>query len=228
MHVASNPHAPPLRFSCAFPPPTFLGFRDPDGSTFSVPPRFAASGLDPLRHPGVLAAMSSTPPLASPLLKSGMHVASSPHDPRFQNPCALFPIFMLRDILRPPQRTAVVYSPNMAAENPNKKRKATLDAILSTVERGFADLEGKMERGFAAVAEDITDIKSKMATKDDIANLGGQLTSVERELKSIRRDLDDLREKVENVSGFQKEIDHALERIAAIEKHLGINKKIAA
>jgi hypothetical protein len=36
-------------------------------------------------------------------------------------------------------------------------------------------------------------------TKDDIANLGGQLTSVERELKSIRRDLDDLREKVENV-----------------------------
>ena len=47
-------------------------------------------------------------------------------------------------------------------------------------------------------------------------------------LKSIRRDLDDLREKVENVSGFQKEIDHALERIAAIEKHLGLDKKIAA
>jgi predicted nucleic acid-binding Zn-ribbon protein len=73
-----------------------------------------------------------------------------------------------------------------------------------------------------------SDIKSKMATKDDIANLGGQLTSVERELKSIRRDLDDLREKVENVSGFQKEIDHALERIAAIEKHLGLDKKITA
>jgi predicted nucleic acid-binding Zn-ribbon protein len=116
----------------------------------------------------------------------------------------------------------------MAAKNPTKKRKATLDNVLSTVERGFADLDGKMERGFAAVAEDITDIKSKMATKDDIANLGGQLTSVERELKSIRRDLDDPREKVENVSGFQKEIDHALERIAAIEKHLGLDKKIAA
>jgi hypothetical protein len=52
-----------------------------------------------------------------------------------------------------------------------------------------------------------------MATKEDIANLGGQLRGIERELKSIRRDLDDLREKVENVSGFQKEIDHALERI---------------
>jgi hypothetical protein len=67
-----------------------------------------------------------------------------------------------------------------------------------------------------------------MATKEDIANLAGQLTSIERELKSIRRDLDDLREKVENVSGFQKEIDHALERIAAIEKHLGIDKNFAA
>jgi septation ring formation regulator EzrA len=67
-----------------------------------------------------------------------------------------------------------------------------------------------------------------MATKEDIANLGRQLTSIERELKSIRRDLDDLGEKVENVSGFQKEIDHALERIAAIEKHLGIEKKYAA
>ena len=127
-----------------------------------------------------------------------------------------------------PPTTAMLYSPHMAAKNRTKKPKATLDSVLSTVERGFADLEGKMERGFAAVAEDITDIKSKMATKDDIANLGGQLTSVERKLKSIRRDLDDLREKVENVSGFQKEIDHALERIAAIEKHLGLDKKIAA
>jgi predicted nucleic acid-binding Zn-ribbon protein len=79
-----------------------------------------------------------------------------------------------------------------------------------------------------ATKEDIVDLRKTMATKDDIANLGGQLTSVERELKSIRRDLDDLREKVENVSGFQKEIDHALERIAAIEKHLGLDKKIAA
>jgi predicted nucleic acid-binding Zn-ribbon protein len=67
-----------------------------------------------------------------------------------------------------------------------------------------------------------------MATTNDIATLAGQLTHIERELNAIRRDLDDLRKKVENVIGFQKEIDHALERIAAIEKHLGINKKIAA
>jgi hypothetical protein len=34
--------------------------------------------------------------------------------------------------------------------------------------------------------------------------------------------------KVDNIGGLPKETDHALERIAAIERHLGINKKIAA
>jgi hypothetical protein len=60
------------------------------------------------------------------------------------------------------------------------------------------------------------------------AALAGQLTSTEGELKAIRRELNDLSKKVENISGFWKEIDHALGRIAAIEKHLGIDKKIAA
>jgi predicted component of type VI protein secretion system len=67
-----------------------------------------------------------------------------------------------------------------------------------------------------------------MATKDDFAGMSEQIAGIERELKAIRRDLDDLRAKVENVTGFQKEIDHALERIAAIEKHLGLDKKTAA
>jgi hypothetical protein len=35
-------------------------------------------------------------------------------------------------------------------------------------------------------------------------------------------------DKVENIGGYRKEIDHALERIAAIERHLGIERKIAA
>jgi hypothetical protein len=126
----------------------------------------------------------------------------------------------------------------MATKKPTKKTKASLATVLSTVKRGFADLEGKMVRGFAAVADDIAEIKSTMATKGDIADMAtkadvraivrDELAPIRSELKSIRHDLDDLREKVENVIGFQKEIDHALERIAAIEKHLGINKKIAA
>ena len=72
------------------------------------------------------------------------------------------------------------------------------------------------------------DVVEHTATRDDVrAIVRDELAPIRSELKSIRRDLDDLREKVENVIG-QKEIDHALERIAAIERHLGINKKIAA
>jgi len=86
------------------------------------------------------------------------------------------------------------------------------------------------------LGEMLTHIVDHMATKEDVRAIvreelepvEARLTSIESELRSIRRDLIDLREKVENVIGFQKEIDHALERIAAIEKHLGINKKIAA
>jgi len=54
------------------------------------------------------------------------------------------------------------------------------------------------------------------------------IASIRSELRSIRGDLDDLMEQFENVPGYRKEIDHALERIGAIEKHLGLDKKIAA
>ena len=89
------------------------------------------------------------------------------------------------------------------------------------------------------IGETLGYIVEHMATKDDLAarksrlgrrieKLAEQVASMERELKTIRRDLNDLIEKFENVSGYRKEIDHALERIAAIEKHLGLHKKIAA
>lgn len=85
------------------------------------------------------------------------------------------------------------------------------------------------------IGEMLTHVVEHMATKDDIARLdrrmdelSEQITGIEGEVKSIRRDLDELGEKFENVSGFRKEIDYALERIAAIEKHLGLDKKIAA
>jgi chromosome segregation ATPase len=97
-------------------------------------------------------------------------------------------------------------------------------ASKKTTLKELGDMLGHVVKHMAT-KDDIANIKIEL--KGDIASLGGQLTSIERELKAIHRDLDDLSEKVENVSGFRKEIDHALGRIAAIEKHLGINKKIA-
>ena len=114
------------------------------------------------------------------------------------------------------------------------KKKATLESLAALIEKTSKSADKK----FTALAGDIADIKSTMATKADIADMAtkadvraivrDELAPIRSELKSIRNELDDLAEKVANVIGFQKEIDHALERIAAIEKHLGINKKVAA
>ena len=104
------------------------------------------------------------------------------------------------------------------------------------------DIAALMEKGFAAVAEDITDIKATMATKDDVVGLRTELKNdiagVRAEMATkddiaglrsdIRAELKEIRRELENVKGFGKEIDHALERIHAIEKHLGIEYKIAA
>jgi hypothetical protein len=117
-------------------------------------------------------------------------------------------------------RGVVLYFPHMAA------KEITLKELGEMLTHVVEHMVTKEDAG--DIRSEIAGIKNKMATKGDIANLAGQLTSMERELKAIHRDLDDLRERVENISGFQKEIDYALERIAAIEKHLGIDKKIAA
>jgi hypothetical protein len=81
-------------------------------------------------------------------------------------------------------------------------------------------------------------IKERMATKDDLKQFATkdevriivreELRDVRADVKAIRTDLDELIEKVDNIAGYRKEIDHALDRIAAIEKHLGIERKIAA
>jgi archaellum component FlaC len=55
-------------------------------------------------------------------------------------------------------------------------------------------------------------------------NIEAELRSIRAELKGIRVELDDLRERVDNMLGYRKEIDHALERIAAIEKRIDMKR----
>jgi chorismate mutase len=101
-----------------------------------------------------------------------------------------------------------------------------------------------------AVAKDILDsldfIKDRMATKDDVAELRSELkddiADVRREMAtkdalaavdakvgklelSIYRELDEIKDLLRNLSGFRKEIDHALECIAAIERHFGMQRQ---
>ena len=83
----------------------------------------------------------------------------------------------------------------------------------------------------------IKDKVEQLPTKDEVREMireevpeivREETKDIRAELTSIRRDLEALTGKVDNIVGLPKEIDHALERIAAIEKLLGIERKIAA
>jgi septal ring factor EnvC (AmiA/AmiB activator) len=102
----------------------------------------------------------------------------------------------------------------------------------------LAHMTAAKETTLKEVGQMLTHVVAHMATKEDIADMATktdvrtiirkEVAPIHAEVRAIRQNLDDLREQVENVIRFRKEIDHALERIAAIEKHLGIDKKIAA
>jgi chromosome segregation ATPase len=86
-----------------------------------------------------------------------------------------------------------------------------------------------LERFTRLVLDEFKSVHTKLDKHDErLDSMDQRLGNIERELRSIRTDLDVLHEKVENVLGYRKEIDHALERIAAIEKRLGIDTKIPA
>jgi hypothetical protein len=110
-----------------------------------------------------------------------------------------------------------------------------IDSLATLVSNGFR----LMENSFAAVAADITNIRdelsevhSVMVTKSDYYALRQEMLdgfhSLSAEVRDIRDNLEELERRVLNTTGFRKEIDHALERLAAIEKHLGLERKIAA
>lgn len=80
--------------------------------------------------------------------------------------------------------------------------------------------------GFEAIASDMADFRDDVSTRFD--TIEDRLSSIEHEVSDIRSHLEKLDREMMNVTGFRKEIDHAFERLAAIEHHLGIAKKIAA
>ena len=106
-----------------------------------------------------------------------------------------------------------------------------------------------MDRNVKDILEALTFIKDRMVTKEDVRDIIREevppmieaaiyktvspimeeaLRPIYRELHAIREDLEDLRHRVKDIAGYRKEIDYAFERIAAIEKHLGIDRKQVA
>ena len=88
-------------------------------------------------------------------------------------------------------------------------KKATLDSLAAQIEKGFA-----------AVAGDISDMRKDMANKDELGKLDVKADGLKVKIEGIQNTLD-----AEAVARTDQKIP---ERVAGIEKHLGINKKIAA
>lgn len=100
------------------------------------------------------------------------------------------------------------------------------------------------------LGEMLSHVVKHMATKDDLEKVDTKLMSfqtetaenfrsfreetaenfreVKAEIADLRRVVEALQARVGNTEGYSKEIDHALARIARIEKHLGIEPQMAA
>ena len=89
------------------------------------------------------------------------------------------------------------------------------------------------------LGEMLSHIVKHMATKEDLEKVDTNLVAFQtetaenfREVKSeiadLRRVVEALQARVGNTEGYSKEIDHALARIARIEKHLGIEPQMTA
>jgi hypothetical protein len=108
---------------------------------------------------------------------------------------------------------------------------ASVGDDLADVRSGFADVH----RDIADVRGDISGVKQTMAAKADFHDLKLNLedTLASKQVlsqlhRAVMLEIKDIAASLKNIGGFGKEIDHAFERISAIEKHLGIKKKIAA
>ena len=62
------------------------------------------------------------------------------------------------------------------------KKRVTLEAL----DARFSKLEHLIERGFAATAGDVADIKRDMATKDQVIALHTQVNSIEGQVRGMK------------------------------------------
>ncbi len=93
-----------------------------------------------------------------------------------------------------------------------KKKKITLNELGDMMTHVVAHM---------ATKEDIADIRNEMATKAELAEVKNTMATAS-ELAILRRDVEEIKEKVHSHDGFAKEIDHTLSRVVIIEKHLGL------
>jgi predicted nuclease with TOPRIM domain len=93
--------------------------------------------------------------------------------------------------------------------------KENLEAVRSELKGDIADLRTEMIDQFEHAD------KQFRATHDRLRDMAAETTVIHRRVERLE-------ELGASNAGFAKEIDHLLARVAEIEKHLRIDKKIAA
>ena len=108
----------------------------------------------------------------------------------------------------------------------SKKKETEFDKLARLIKNESDDIRTHM-----ATKDDIAAIRKEMATKGDVAAIRREMATKEdiagvmSELRDIKARLKEVEEAVGEHSKYSKEIDHAFERIAAIEKHIGTSKR---
>lgn len=104
------------------------------------------------------------------------------------------------------------------------------DKLAQLIKWTHDDLSAEMDTRFNQVDTKFDQVDARFEQVDArfeqvdarFDKLEQNMTYILAELRDIRHDLEMLKEKTTNHSGFSKEIDHALARILAIEKHVGL------
>ena len=98
-----------------------------------------------------------------------------------------------------------------------------------------------MDQNSKDILETVNFIKDRMLTKDEVRDITREVIRQEvpgmireeinplhHELREINKRLDALDEQYRNLKGVTKEINELRAQVRAIEKHLGLDKRIAA
>jgi len=110
-------------------------------------------------------------------------------------------------------------------------KETTLGEIGEMLAHVVANMSTKED--IARLDARIDDLKTEMIDQFEHADkqfrtMHDRLREVSAEIAVIHRRIERLEELGASNAGFAKEIDHLLTRVSEIEKHLGIDKKIAA
>ncbi len=76
-----------------------------------------------------------------------------------------------------------------------------------------------MDNTSKKILDIVTDIQEQMVTKNDLEKTRLEL---QRQITKNTKAVADLSEQIRNILGYAKEIDALMNRISAIEKHLGL------